>query len=700
MSGFQRTPSLAIVISAAALACAGWVGGNGGQDSWLRLDAQRGVLVVTRGASVEIRGSGHLEFTAGRQGIRLPGDWRVLSPGGAALPPGRVQVDQVELVDGSGEVRWNLRPVAAVPDGAGTRIRDDDDGGASFASEEDTRFYLTVELDGSTEFFRPAHDGVDADAVRLQRLLDRYSGYGLSAVVAFSDGQNQPLRVVATGTRDGSVEGPPMHGGTLFELGSLTKQLTAASILGLQAAGRLSVDDSLATWDPELPPDVGRIRLRQILLHTSGLPENVDVLADDPSAVWQALEGVRPEFDPGTNWRYSNFGYTVLAALVERLSPNGYISFVEDSLLGPTGIEGIGFPQRHDWPADRTATGGSGPLGTGRITERWPVRARGWNDLLGASGAVASIPALHDWFRALWSGRVLPKSATRQMFEEQPPEISYGWFYMRDRDSTVHVAHGGDTEGTQTFLTYTPSTDQLVALGVNDKRGWRGTLLHDIPIALDTDSLPPLPPPVVKGPFSLDQLTGNYVLADGSALEVTAAAAHVVVGGRGEAALAMLTGADTALARRMAATSDSSVRFLRALVGGDSSVVREILAASGRSESFWNVWGHLRGDHPGNPTGFQVLGTIPDRADRLVSFSTIRFSDGDEILRLVWRPNLDGWGTGGGLPSRSFWPVGSDRLVSFDPTRDGWVGLEAVREPGTETVRELRDAAGRTARRR
>lgn len=85
------------------------------------------------------------------------------------------------------------------------------------------------------------------------------------------------------------------------------------------------------------------------------------------------------------------------------------------------------------------------------------------------------------------------------------------------------------------------------------------------------------------------------------------------------------------------------------------------LAPSGRADSFWRVWTHLTADYAEPPRDFVVLGTIPDRAGRFVTFVRLSFASGDETLRLVWRPHLDGWGTGGDLPTRDFWPVGTGR---------------------------------------
>lgn len=575
--------------------------------------------------------------------------------------------------------------------GGGARPREDSAGkGADSVAWEPRRAEAVGAADARSEL-----------SDRLRTLVDRYAGYGFSGVVAVSLSAESSPVVAAAGRRAGP-DSPRMDDSTVFELGSLTKQLTAAAVLELEDRGLLATTDSLARWEPALPDPLGAITVHQLLLHTSGLPEDVDVPEDDVDAVWATLAGVDPELEPGSGWSYSNLGYVVLAAIVERTAPEGYRGVVEE-LIRRSGVPDIGFPSSRPGWRDRFAVGGSGPLGTGRITERWPILPHGWDRRLGASGAVATIPALIDWFRALHGGRVIPDEATRRMFAEHPPEIAYGWFYVRDGDGSVQIAHGGDTRGFQTYLSYDPAADRVLALGVNDRRGWRGPLLRDLGTIVAGDSMPTLPPPVARRPEgvadpagsdALDELAGEYRLDDRSILEVEAEGERVRLSGSGPAALAVLTGADSALADRLQATSDSAATFLRLLMRGDTAAVDARMPSADRAESFWGIWSHLGAGHPDPPRSFRVLGTVPDRADRLVTFVELAFASGTEVLRLVWRPRLDGWGTGGDLPTRVFWPVGDRRLVSFDPTRPGWVEL---RWEETEGGRVLVDAFGRRA---
>lgn len=663
------------LVAGGLLACAGGgpvVPSLSGQEAWIEVSADRRSFTPTEGTVIEVAGAGRLAFLDGRRTIRVPEDLDAVAADGGEVEPGLFSGKEIRVLDDAGTVAWTFRSVPGMPAVPGTRIRDDDTGTASISSSRPVRFFLEIGSDGTTEFLHPETLPVSRVESQIQSVLDRYSGYGFSGVVAASRSSDAPPVVASAGHRAGTGSAP-MDAATLFEIGSLTKQVTAAAVLELEDRGLLSLDDRLARWRPELPPRIGDVTLHHLLIHTSGLPEDADVPADDVEAVWSALAEVELQAPPGDEWEYSNLGYVALAAIVEETAEEGYRGLVEE-LIARSGVEDLGFPERHPAWSARYAVGGSGPLGTGRITERRSIEPRGWDGRLGASGLVGAVPALHDWFRALREGRVLSPAATARMFEERPPEIAYGWFYLRDADGSVQIAHGGDTQGFQTYLTYLPAEDAVLALGINDRRGWRGPLLRALNSIVAGDSVPDLPP-AVTGPNAdaVASPTGEYELPDGSHLTADTAGRRLRLSASGPDAIAMLTGAGHALADSLSTASRGADEFVEDLLRGDTAAVEAVLAPSGRSDSFWRIWDHLTSDHGDRPTRHRVLGTIPDRAGRLVSFVRISFDDGDETLRLVWRPHLDGWGTGGELPTRDFWPTGDGRFVSFDPTRPGWV---------------------------
>jgi len=130
-----------------------------------------------------------------------------------------------------------------------------------------------------------------------------------------------------------------------FRIGSLTKTVTAAAILKLQTEGRLELDDSIAKWLPGFP-GAGGITVRELLNHTSGISDAWDAPLAQPLDTARRLTQIGkagPDFPPGTDWRYSNSGYMVLGAILEKITGLAWSDAERKLVLDPLGIEAIGF---------------------------------------------------------------------------------------------------------------------------------------------------------------------------------------------------------------------------------------------------------------------------------------------------------------------------------------------------------------------
>jgi CubicO group peptidase (beta-lactamase class C family) len=133
----------------------------------------------------------------------------------------------------------------------------------------------------------------------------------------------------------------------LFEIGSITKQFTAASILQLQEAGKLHIDEPLSRYLPDAP-HAGEVTLRQLLTHTSGLHdyldgprELMDQIVPKPISYDELIARVasRPlDFPPGSRWSYSNTGYLLLGRVIEAVSGETYRDYLKHHILDPLQI--------------------------------------------------------------------------------------------------------------------------------------------------------------------------------------------------------------------------------------------------------------------------------------------------------------------------------------------------------------------------
>src|SRR5690606_19781212 len=133
---------------------------------------------------------------------------------------------------------------------------------------------------------------------------------------------------------------------TNFRLASVSKQFTATAILLLAQDGALSLDDPLRKWLPSLPAATDGISLHHVLSHTSGLVDYEDVMPDHvdgqlhDSDVLRLLETQdRLYFAPGSDYRYSNSGYALLALVVGKASGKDFATFLRERIFLPLGMD-------------------------------------------------------------------------------------------------------------------------------------------------------------------------------------------------------------------------------------------------------------------------------------------------------------------------------------------------------------------------
>ncbi len=256
---------------------------------------------------------------------------------------------------------------------------------------------------------------------------------------------------------------------TNYRLASVSKQFTAASILLLAQDGALSVDDPLSRWLPSLPPATRGITLRHLLTHTSGLVDYEDLMGDDwqgqirDAGVLELLEREdRLYFPPGSDYRYSNGAYALLALIVEKASGLAYPEFLRQRIFEPLGMH------------DSIAYVAGGPDVPHRA---WGYSAdgEGWkrtdqsttSAVLGDGGIYSSIDDLARWDAAMYDDRLLSDASRALAFAPhvrvtgEPYEASYG-FGLRITGDTVW--HSGETIGFRNVMVRWPEERLTVVL--------------------------------------------------------------------------------------------------------------------------------------------------------------------------------------------------------------------------------------------
>lgn len=239
---------------------------------------------------------------------------------------------------------------------------------------------------------------------------------------------------------------------TVYDVMSMTKQFTAAAIVRLEQDGRLSTTDTLAQHLPGVPPDKRGITIRQLLTHTSGLPDTVG--EDDERLTRDAFLdralAADPVTPPGEGYLYSNVGYGVLAAVVETASGTGYETYLAEHLFAPAGMTSTGYVLP-DWSGREVAVeydADGEPAGT-PLDHPWLDDGPGWN-LRGNGGLLSTARDMARWHRALGTDRVLDADARRELFaprvREEPEDsrYAYGWVVDEIGDGTALWHNGGD----------------------------------------------------------------------------------------------------------------------------------------------------------------------------------------------------------------------------------------------------------------
>ncbi|HET7360242.1 MAG TPA: serine hydrolase domain-containing protein [Rhodanobacteraceae bacterium] len=271
---------------------------------------------------------------------------------------------------------------------------------------------------------------------------------------------------------------------TNYRLASVTKQFTAAAILLLAQDGRLTLDDPVRRWLPELPAGDAAITVRQLLTHSSGLVDYEDLIPPDTAGqvgdadVLRMLSTAHANyFAPGTAYRYSNSGYVLLGLVVERASGKTLPAFLHDRIFAPLGMDHTVLYEHGTGRevADR-AYGYSEEGGRWVRTDQSVTSAT-----RGDGGIYSSIDDLARWDAALYDDRLLNDASRKLAFSPHvkvtgEPYAAYYGFGWRITGDTLW--HSGESIGFRNVIVRWPGRHLTVILlsNRNDPEPYRTAL--------------------------------------------------------------------------------------------------------------------------------------------------------------------------------------------------------------------------------
>lgn len=261
----------------------------------------------------------------------------------------------------------------------------------------------------------------------------------------------------------------------VFELGSITKQFTAAAILMLAERGQISLSDDVTKYLPDYPTHGRTITIEHLLTHTSGipsytgLPEWLPKMREDvtPQQIIDLFKDKPLEFEPGERWLYNNSGYILLGAILEKLTGKTYEDFVEQEIFKPLGMA-------------RSAYGSNSEIVPGRV-EGYDQAENGYRRTgylsmthpYAAGSLISNVDDMARWDEALSSAKLLKPASLERMFTPvnlrsgKSTAYAYGWAIGEYAGRKV-IEHGGDINGFTTDILRVPEARLLVVILSNN----------------------------------------------------------------------------------------------------------------------------------------------------------------------------------------------------------------------------------------
>ncbi len=320
----------------------------------------------------------------------------------------------------------------------------------------------------------------------------------------------------------------PMDAAAIFPICSITKQFTAVAILQLFEAGKLKLTDDLATWVPDYPTGGAKVTLAQLLSHMSGIPNVEDTpewrkLWDRELTPNQTLDFTRNkplDFAPGSNFKYSNTGYSLLGLVIEKASGQSYPHYIRTHIFTPAAMT------HSIYPDGQPSIVGL-PPGYSKTKKGWE-KAVGFKmtQAFSAGALLSTVDDMWAWEKALEAGHLVKASLLRSAYTEgQLPDgrgthYGFGW-EINKLGRHVIIEHGGGMPGYAAYEARVPDANIYVVILAN-------TYSPSIPLRTLTHNLlrtalgETVGPPTALTASTMGDYVGSYQMGGGASFAISA----------------------------------------------------------------------------------------------------------------------------------------------------------------------------------
>jgi D-alanyl-D-alanine carboxypeptidase len=372
----------------------------------------------------------------------------------------------------------------------------------------------------------PSAQAQEARTAKIQAALEKWVAErapaekitGVAAYISFGD--PGPAIEAFAGKVGAAPDDPPVRQSTLFQMGSTSKSFTAALILKLEAAGKLSIHDTVGKWLPQYPAwkDVS---IRRLLNMTSGIPNYSEtetisrIWVSDPTRALTADELIKVAYPSGANdlpvttgYHYSNTNYVLAGMIAAKAGGQSFRDLVHEMVIEALGLDST-FYEDGAYPAaviDRLA---HGYFNNPTCADYQPNCKESWNlplmgrDVRGmstswaqaAGGAIASARDVDRWMRAVFEGRVAPPKQQAEWMElvstktgapitdvsaDDPRGFSLGLAKGILGSTGAHWFYQGETLGYRTLYVWFEKENLMITLQTNSQPAADADKLHDL----------------------------------------------------------------------------------------------------------------------------------------------------------------------------------------------------------------------------
>jgi CubicO group peptidase (beta-lactamase class C family) len=462
--------------------------------------------------------------------------------------------------------------------------------------------------------------------------------------------------------------------------------------------GKLSVQDRMSKYLAGVPADKDAITLHMLLTHTAGFNGDLGG-ADDDAIARDALVKVvlasKLAHRPGETFEYSNEGFSLLAAIVERVSGVSYERFLHDELFTPAGMTRTGYllaPYRDDelavgYRADGTKWG--------LVYKRnWRSDGPGWY-LTGNGGIQSTTGDMFKWHLALEGDAILPAAERTKLFTPVVPtpggdRYAYGWGVEKTPRGTTVVSHnGGNGFYSADFRRYIDDHVVIITMGNAPTIPGAAIGVDRIEPLIFNPAAVTMPPATVTLPSKvLGDVAGSYTIDTGGRLRLEATPTGLRAESSEPRLLAILAGF-TPPGGRFASLEEKTTTIVKASAKGDfqpavdafvgARTLPQVQAGQGAA---WKQWTTDFGPF----SRFDILGVRMNEGDPVVVVR-LTFDHGTAIAQYAWGPRrLAGFLTGLQTPARDFIPASATSFVTFDYRNGAIVKIDLDETKRTATV--------------